>query len=80
MTDYCTLWPEGWWAACCKAHDDDYMAQVGQAVADTDLLACVATSAPTPVLAAASAVVALVMYVGVRAFGARFYRKAAPPL
>lgn len=80
MTDYCTLWPEGWWASCCKAHDDAYLAQAGKALADSDLLVCVAQSAPTPVLAAASAVVGLVMYVGVRAFGSRFYRKAAPPL
>ena len=22
--DYCTLWPEGEWADCCKAHDEGY--------------------------------------------------------
>ena len=76
MNDYCTFWLEGWWAQCCQAHDDAYLAQSGQALADSDLLACVAQSAPTPVLAAVSVVIAGLMYAGVRVFGARFYRKA----
>ena len=32
--DYCTLWLEGWWSNCCAAHDADYAAQIGQALAD----------------------------------------------
>lgn len=77
MTDYCTLWPEGWWSHCCAAHDADYLDQIGRALADERLLACVANSAPDdiPLLAAASAVVACVMWAGVRFFGARFYRR-----
>lgn len=76
--DYCTLFPEGWWAHCCKIHDADYAAQVGQAVADSGLLQCVASSGDGYVLGAASAVVGGVMWLGVRVFGRRFYKKAAP--
>ncbi len=74
--DYCTFWPEGWWAYCCKAHDEDYVAQVGQALADGSLFQCVASSAPTPALAVIASLVGGVMWVGVRVFGSRFYRKA----
>lgn len=83
--DYCTLWLEGWWAHCCQAHDADYAAQVGQALADERLLACVASALPElaanhPVAAAgfgvASVVVGGVVFLGVRVFGSRFYRKA----
>lgn len=74
--DYCTLFPEGWWAHCCAAHDDAYAAQIGQAIADNELFHCVAMSAPTPVLAAASFAVAGTMWFGVRLFGRRYYRRA----
>lgn len=74
--DYCTLWPEGWWAYCCKAHDEGYAAQVGRALADGELLQCVASSAPTPALAVAAGIIGAVMWAGVRVFGSRFYRKA----
>ena len=76
--NYCTRWFEGWWADCCMAHDVDYAAQVGQAVADSGLFQCVAGSAPTPALAVISGAVAAVMYTGVRVFGGRFYRRAKP--
>lgn len=78
MTDYCTFWFEGWWAHCCKAHDDAYLAQAGKALADSDLLLCVAQSAPAPILAGVSAVIAGAMYAAVRVFGQRFYNKAPP--
>lgn len=75
--DYCTLWFEGWWSHCCAAHDTGYTRQIGQAIADNELFQCVAMSAPTPVLAAASFVVAGTMWLGVRVFGKRFYKRAA---
>lgn len=84
--DYCTLFPDAWWGdTCCKAHDADYAAQVGQLLADERLQACVASALPawaagSPVLAAAagavSVVVSWVMYRGVRAFGRRYYANA----
>ena len=77
--DYCTLFPEGWWAHCCAAHDAAYAAQAARSVADMDLLRCVASSAiSSPALAAVSAVVGVVMYIGVRTFGRIFYIKAKP--
>ena len=83
--DYCTGWFEGWWAHCCQAHDAAYAAQVGQAVADGQLLSCVVQSLPAfavdnPLLAGAvgvaSAAVGGAMWLGVRVFGRRFYKKA----
>lgn len=83
--DWCTFWPEGWWGHCCEAHDGDYLAQIGQLLADERLQACVAGSLPAvaaehPILAsiaaAASVAVSWIMYRGVRTFGARFYRRA----
>lgn len=77
--DYCTLFPEGWWAHCCEVHDADYVLQVGQALADWDLFACVASSAPDGFmgwLAVASVPIAALMFLGVRLFGSRFYRAA----
>lgn len=83
--DYCTRWLEGWWAHCCAAHDSDYVAQVGQLLADERLQACVASTLPawaadSPVLAAAAGAVSLVvswvMYRGVRTFGRRYYARA----
>ena len=88
MTDYCTLLPDGWWAHCCAAHDAGYAAQVGQAVADMTLMQCVASALPAvvgthpalaPLVGAASVAVAGVMFVGVRLFGRRFYKKAKSP-
>lgn len=72
--DYCSLWFEGWWSECCVAHDAAYAAQVARDLADGELFRCVAASEPS--LAVASALVAGVMWIGVRVFGARFYRKA----
>ena len=74
VMDYCTFWFEGWWAHCCQAHDDDYIAQVGRAIADWDLMTCVATAAPHPVLAVLSVVIAVGMFLAVRLFGGRFYK------
>ena len=84
--DYCTLWFEGWWSHCCEAHDADYAAQIGQALADERLMSCVASALPDlavqhPILAGAfgvaSATVGGLMFIGVRIFGRRFYRKAS---
>lgn len=75
--DYCTLFPEGWWAQCCMAHDAAYDGQIGQALADDLLWQCVAASAPDgTLLGLASVGIASVMWLGVRLFGRRNYRKA----
>lgn len=74
--DHCSLWLEGWWAHCCALHDARYSEQVARSVADSDLFACVAASAPAPALAAVAVVIGAVMWAGVRVFGGRFYRKA----
>lgn len=71
MTDYCTLFPEGWWAHCCKAHDAAYAAQIGKELADEYLLLCVASSG-----GALSWLIGSVMFAGVTLFGWRFYRRA----
>jgi len=73
--DHCTLFPEGWWAHCCAAHDLAYASQAGRADADLGLLLCVSGSAPSSALVGVSALIALAMYLGVRAFGKHFYRK-----
>lgn len=75
VMDYCTLFPEGWWGHCCEAHDVAYAAQVGQLLADTELMLCVAT-AGGGWLAPVSAAVGVVMYIGVRTFGRRWYNRA----
>jgi hypothetical protein len=72
--DYCTWFPEGWWGYCCEAHDAAYAAQIGKEIADSALLQCVASSNPS--LAAASLVIASMMYAGVRIFGTRYYNNA----
>ena len=75
--NYCTLFPEGWWPHCCAAHDAAYAAQTARDVADMDLLRCVVASATSsPALAVVSAVIGVVMYIGVRVFGWFFYNKA----
>lgn len=75
--DYCTMFPEGWWAHCCEAHDAAYSAQIGQAVADSALLQCVAGSGDGLLIGGASAVIAGAMWLGVRLFGRRWYRRAS---
>lgn len=72
MTDYCTLFPGGWWSHCCQAHDADYAAQIGKALADERLWQCVAGSGFEPV----SWLVGSLMFAGVTVFGRRFYRRA----
>lgn len=72
--DYCTLWFEGFWSGCCKAHDLAYDAGVPRAVADADLATCVAHMASTPGAAWVGAGAALLMYVGTRLFGWKFYK------
>lgn len=74
--DYCTLFPEGWWAHCCAAHDADYLAQIGKLLADERLLQCVASAGDGGLIGAVSFGVAGVMWLGVRLFGRRFYRRA----
>lgn len=74
--DYCTLFPEGWWAYCCAVHDNDYALQIGQALADERLLQCVASSASGPVMGLVAGAIGTLMYVGVRVFGKRFYKRA----
>lgn len=74
--DYCTWFPEGWWATCCQAHDLAYINQIGKALADSQLLSCVADSANGSVMAAVSFAVAGLMYVGVRLFGRKYYTNA----
>lgn len=74
--DYCTLFSEGWWAHCCAAHDADYAAQIGKLLADERLLQCVSASGDGGLVGVASVGVAGVMWLGVRIFGRRFYRKA----
>lgn len=74
--DYCTWFPEGWWSACCAAHDLAYSLQVGKGTADAALAACVAHSAAGPATAALSVAAGGVMWLGVRLFGRRYYKKA----
>lgn len=75
--DYCTLWFEGFWSDCCKAHDLAYDMQIPRAIADADLTTCVALATNSPGAAWVGAIAAGVMFVGVRVFGKRFYKKAA---
>lgn len=73
MTDHCTWWPEGWWADCCAAHDASYATAVADRLdADLELARCVAESGD-PLLSFA---VAVVMLIGVRLFGRRYWRRA----
>lgn len=84
--DYCTLFPEGWWAHCCQAHDSNYADQIGKALADALLRECVAGSLPevvaqhpwlVSVAGSVSGLVGTVMVIGVWLFGRGFYRRAA---
>lgn len=74
--DYCTLWFEGFWSDCCKAHDLAYDMQIPRTIADADLASCVALAASSPGAAWVGAITAGVMFVGVRVFGWKFYKKA----
>lgn len=84
--DYCTLWFEGWWAHCCEAHDLGYALETGKALADDALFSCVVNSLPqlateNPALAGLASLASLIvggtMWLGVRVFGGRFYKKPA---
>lgn len=76
--DYCTMFPEGWWAVCCQAHDLAYGLQIGKDLADGQLASCIAASSPTLIGGVASAAVAGVVWLGVKLFGRRFYKAAKP--
>lgn len=72
--DYCTMFPEGWWPHCCQMHDIAY--GVLRRQADLDLMQCVSNSAvDNPFAAAASVAIAGTMYIGVRLFGWRFWKR-----
>lgn len=71
--DYCTLFPEGSWSHCCKAHDRAYEMQVDKGQADMDLYNCVKDSSPEGF----TWIVAALMLVGVSLFGRKFYKKAS---
>lgn len=67
--NWCTMFPDGNYANCCKEHDFDY-SQDGTKTrlkADKDLRACI-ESMGHPILAR-------VAYVGVRAFGWMFWEE-----
>lgn len=78
--NYCTLFPDKTfaldWKHCCKAHDEAYELQVDRGDADKELFKCVYDSTDNALLVVPALLVASVMYLGVRAFGRRFYRKA----
>lgn len=69
--DHCTAWFEGWWAACCAAHDLAYADPlIDRLTADQELAACVAGTG------AAGVGIAALMYAGVRLFGGWFRRRS----
>lgn len=72
--DYCTLFPEGWWATCCEIHDKEYAAQIGQALADANLFNCVANSGSDQVTIILSLIIGVTMWIGVSVFGSKFYK------
>jgi hypothetical protein len=74
--DYCTHFPEGWWATCCQAHDAAYAAQIGRIEADLGLLSCVASSGGSGAMSLLAGAIGLTMFIGVRLFGSRYYRKS----
>ena len=75
--DYCTLWFEGFWSDCCKAHDLAYDTQIPRAIADADLATCVVLAAYSPGAALVGVIAAGIMFIGVRVFGWKYYKKAA---
>jgi len=71
MPDFqCTMWPEGWWQACCIAHD------LGQ-LSDIGFLWCVPQTAPNTVLAVAGVFIGIVMFAGLKLFGPAYRVGAA---
>ena len=68
MPDYCTLWPEGVWAHCCKAHDLAYsLGSTSKLQADAELAKCVAdTGYP---------IMGIIMGVGTALGGWFFYKR-----
>lgn len=70
------MWFEGWWGDCCKVHDLAYDMGLDRAVADADLWSCVVQASTSPVGGLVGLGVGSLMYVGVRVFGGRFYKKA----
>ena len=69
--DHCTLFFEGSWKTCCKAHDIAYETQVDRTEADIELFNCVRESSPEPL----TWLVAALMFIGVFTFGWVFYKK-----
>ncbi len=67
--DYCTLFPEGNWANCCKDHDEDYSAGSGvsRKKADKKLRKCIEYHGKPNIAA--------IVYWGVRAFGWLHYKE-----
>lgn len=76
--DYCTWFPEGWWAHCCAVHDGNYADQIGQLVADVKLFTCVATSGDNVLEVTAGVIAAVTMLCGVSLFGKRYYDNSKP--
>lgn len=72
--NHCTSWPEAWWSDCCKAHDKAYELQIERAQADKELFSCVYNNADG-FLIIPSFLIACLMYIGVRAFGWKYYKK-----
>ena len=70
--DHCTLFFEGSWSHCCKAHDIAYETQVDRTEADIELFNCVRESSPESL----TSLVAALMFIGVSLFGSRNYIKA----
>ena len=72
----CTWWPEGWWSACCAAHDVNYGGMVPRIVADETLVNCVISTAPeTGLFAIVTGFVGVLMYFGTRLGGWGFYTR-----
>ena len=66
MADYCTLWPEGNWAKCCKRHDRRYAnKRIGKIAADMLLYRCVKRKR--------GRYIASIMFIGVSLGGWYFY-------
>ena len=67
--DHCTLSPEGNWSMCCARHDRRYEnKRLTRFQADKLLFRCVNRKS--------NVLIASIMFLGVRAFGWYFYKKA----